>query len=29
MHKWGHLVRDDPFFHPAFSLASHDIRLDA
>jgi GT2 family glycosyltransferase len=28
MRKWGHLVRDDPFFHPALSLASHDIRLD-
>lgn len=28
LRQWEHLVRDDPFFHPAFSLHSHSIRLD-
>lgn len=27
MKKWSHWVRDDPYFHPAFSLLSHSIGL--
>jgi GT2 family glycosyltransferase len=25
--RWSHVIRDDPYFHPAFSLYAHDVAL--